>query len=71
VELKRLKATMDFYDLEALPIGAAQVDRRVLLLVLLGSEAGLRSGEIGALEWTSVTSVGACWRSSARSTTDT
>lgn len=60
VELKRLKATkttMDFYDFdefEALVDGASKVDRRARLLVLLGGEAGLRSGEIRALEWTSI-----------------
>jgi integrase len=60
VELKRLKATkatMEFYDFdefEALVDSASKVDRRVSLMVLLGGEAGLRSGEIRALEWTSI-----------------
>ncbi|HLT36719.1 MAG TPA: site-specific integrase [Enhygromyxa sp.] len=60
VELKRLKVTkttMDFYDFddfEALVSAASEIDRRVLLMVLLGGEAGLRSGEIRALEWSSI-----------------
>ena len=60
VELKRLKVplvTMDFYDFdefEVLVDTAAQLDPRMLLMVLLGGEAGLRSGEIRALEWSSI-----------------
>ncbi len=33
---------------------AARVDRRALLIVLLGGDAGLRSGEMRALEWTDI-----------------
>ena len=60
VELERLKViktSMDFYDFdefEAVVHAATQIDHRALLLVLLGGEAGLRSGEIRALEWTSI-----------------
>lgn len=60
VELKRLKATKatmhfyDFDDFEALISAASKIDRRALLMVLLGGEAGLRSGEIRALEWSSI-----------------
>jgi integrase len=60
VEIKQLKATkpkMHFYDFdefEALNEAAGKVDPRVQLLVLLGGEAGLRSGEIRGLEWSSI-----------------
>ena len=59
-EFKRLKVantTMDFYDFdefEALVAAAAKCDPRTLLVVLLGGEAGLRSGEIRGLEWSSI-----------------
>ena len=55
--LKQPKTTMDFYDFDefdALVRAAAAIDYRTLLFVLLGGEAGLRSGEIRALEWTSI-----------------
>ena len=60
VELRRLKeapVTMDFYDFEeyaALVTAAGEIDQRTLLMVLLGGDAGLRSGEIRALEWSSI-----------------
>ena len=40
----------DFHEFEVLVETAAKIDPRTVLLVLLGSEAGLRSGEIRALE---------------------
>jgi integrase len=42
----------DFDEYEHLVEVAAKLDPRLLLLVLLGGEAGLRRGEIVALEWT-------------------
>jgi integrase len=60
VEIKRLKVTatkMEFYDFdefEALIEAAAKIDPRSQLVVLLAGEAGLRSGEIRGLEWTSI-----------------
>jgi integrase len=57
VELKRLKqakTSMDFYEfeeLETLIAAAAKADPRTEVFVLLGGEAGLRAGEIRALEW--------------------
>jgi len=42
----------DFDEYERLVAAAARIDRRALLLVLLGGEAGLRCGEMMALEWT-------------------
>jgi integrase len=56
-QLKPTKTTMDFYDFdefEAVVAAAAKLDSRALLIVLLGGEAGLRSGEIRALEWESI-----------------
>lgn len=44
-------AFYDFDEYEALLEGAKKVDRRANLAVLLGGEAGLRCGEIMALEW--------------------
>jgi integrase len=44
----------DFDDYERLVAAAEATDRRAYLLVLLGGEAGLRCGEMLALEWTDV-----------------
>jgi integrase len=44
----------DFHDYETLVEAAANVDREVLLIVLLGGDAGLRAGEMIALEWPQV-----------------
>jgi integrase len=44
----------DFTEFERLVAAAGATDPRALLLVLLGGEAGLRSGEMVALEWTDV-----------------
>ena len=44
----------DFAEFERLVSAASAVDRRAVLLVLLGGEAGLRSGEMVALEWTDI-----------------
>lgn len=58
--IKRLKdsaARHDFYvpaDYERLVQGAAAEDTRTLVLVLLGGDAGLRIGEIIALDWNRV-----------------
>ena len=41
----------DFDDYERLVKAARELDRRSELIVLLGGEAGLRCGEIAALEW--------------------
>jgi len=52
--LKRDKARPKFYDFDQfawLVEAAERLDRRTQLLVLLGGEAGLRRGEIIALEW--------------------
>lgn len=52
--LKRQKPRPKFYDFdqyEALLAAAEKIDPRIQLLVLLGAEAGLRRGEIIALEW--------------------
>ena len=51
------KTSAQFHDFEAyerLVQAAERLDRRTALLVLLGGEAGLRCGEIMALEWTDV-----------------
>ena len=48
------KSALDFYDFaeyERLVAGARATDWRAELLTLLGGEAGLRSGEMVALEW--------------------
>ena len=47
---------MAFYeeDYERLVEAAAQVDERALIAVLLGGDAGLRTGEMIALEWTDI-----------------
>ena len=44
----------DFDDYERLVKAARELDRRAELIVLLGGEAGLRCGEIAALEWSDV-----------------
>lgn len=44
----------DFGEYERLVEAAGRVDPRALVAVLLGGEAGLRAGEIRALEWTDV-----------------
>src|SRR5205085_7495870 len=44
----------DFAEFERLVTAAAQFDPRAELLVLLGGEAGLRSGEMVALEWSDI-----------------
>jgi hypothetical protein len=62
VKIRLLKVTQgrvqfydfDFDDFERLVEGARKTDPRALLVVLLGGEAGLRRGEIMALEWTRV-----------------
>ena len=60
VKIRLLKVTQprvvfyDFEDFERLVEGARKHDERALLVVLLGGEAGLRRGEIMALEWTRV-----------------
>jgi integrase len=47
-------AFYDFADYERLVDVARALDRRTLLVVLLGGEAGLRCGEMIALEWSDV-----------------
>ncbi|WP_106093605.1 tyrosine-type recombinase/integrase [Enhygromyxa salina] len=60
VKLRLLKVTQgrvqfyDFDDYERLVAAARKSDPRTALIVLLGGEAGLRRGEIMALEWTRV-----------------
>jgi integrase len=44
----------DFEAYERLVDAARRLDRRTLLIVLLGGEAGLRCGEMMALEWSDV-----------------
>lgn len=44
----------DFADYERLVAAARAIDPRAYLIVLLGGEAGLRCGEMMALEWTDV-----------------
>ena len=44
----------DFEDYERLVKAARELDQRAELIVLLGGEAGLRCGEIAALEWSDV-----------------
>lgn len=49
--------SMDFYDseeFERLLTAARTYDARAHLIVLLGGEAGLRAGEMRALEWTDI-----------------
>ncbi len=48
---------MEFYDFDTfdrLVVAATKLDPRYLVLVLLGARAGLRAGEILALEWPAV-----------------
>ena len=55
--LKTPRAEAQFHDFEAferLVAAADRLDRTTLLLVLLGGEAGLRCGEMMALEWRDV-----------------
>lgn len=54
--LKAPKTTAAFYDFEEYErlVEAAQADVLAHLIVLLGGEAGLRCGEIMALEWSNV-----------------
>ncbi len=55
--LKPGNTEMEFYeeeDFERLVEGAAQVDQRSLIAVLLGGDAGLRTGEMIALEWSDI-----------------
>jgi integrase len=55
--LKAPKSAVDFYDFveyERLVLSARATDWRAELLTLLGGEAGLRSGEMAALEWNDI-----------------
>jgi integrase len=55
--LRVTKPSMGFYDFEdyeRLVEAAKTLDRATLLIVLLGGEAGLRCGEMIALEWSDV-----------------
>jgi integrase len=55
--LRASKGAIAFYDFdeyERLVAAAKALDRRTHLLVLLSGEAGLRSGEMIALEWTDI-----------------
>ena len=55
--LKSPASEMEFYDLEEhkhLVEAAAELGERIHLLVLLGCDAGLRCGEIVALEWSDI-----------------
>ena len=55
--LKVPQGAITFYDYdeyERLVAAAARIDRRALLTVLLGRDAGLRAGEMRAPEWTDV-----------------
>jgi integrase len=54
--LKTPKTTVPFYDFDEYErlLGAARSDARTYLIALLGGEAGLRCGEIKALEWTDI-----------------
>jgi integrase len=51
---KPTAAFHDFDDYERLLEAASAIDEQARLIVLLGGEAGLRCGEIIALEWTDV-----------------
>ena len=54
IKLQRVpKASTGFHDVEAFEalVDAARLDEQAHLVVLLGGEAGLRLGEILALEW--------------------
>jgi integrase len=55
--LKRQKSRPRFYDFDQyqwLVDAAEKIDPRIHLLALIGGDAGLRRGEIIALEWTDV-----------------
>lgn len=55
--LKVPPSSVDFYDFEeyeAFVAGAVQVSIQAQLIVLLGGDAGLRAGEMRALEWTDI-----------------
>ena len=55
--LKVSKGSTRFYDFEEferLTIAAAETDRRAYVLVVLAGEAGLRLGEMVALEWSDI-----------------
>jgi integrase len=55
--LKVTRSAISFYDFDEydrLVTAARTIDHRTYLLVLLSGEAGLRSGEMVALEWTDV-----------------
>ena len=55
--LKEPKTVMEFYDFDEydqLIAAATEHSSRLLVLVLLGGDAGLRSGEIRGLEWKSI-----------------
>ena len=55
--LKVPRTEMDFHDFEEfekLLTAAQEVDPRASLIVLLGGDAGLRCGEMLALEWTDI-----------------
>jgi integrase len=54
--LRTPKSAASFYDFDEYErlVEAARVDSQTYLAVLLGGEAGLRCGEIMALEWTDV-----------------
>ncbi len=60
VRIKQLKVTapeMDFYDFDeyARIVATAQdLDPRVHIMVLLGGDAGLRPGEVRALQWVAI-----------------
>ncbi len=56
-KLKKSEPVVEFYDFEELDrlvLAAEKLDPQLLLLVLLGAEAGLRCGEIIALEWSDI-----------------
>ena len=48
----------DFFAYERLVQAAAEIDRNTHVIVLLGGEAGLRCGEMMALEWSDVEPAG-------------
>lgn len=60
VRIKQLKVTtpeMDFYDFdeyERIVEAAKRLDPRYHIMVLLGGDAGLRPGEVRALQWVSI-----------------
>lgn len=56
-QLKTEAPDMEFYefaDYSRLVEAAEKVDRRALLVVMLGGDAGLRTGEMIALEWSDI-----------------